>query len=57
VGTRHVLFPRLLTFGAQLHPSSAAGCQFPDAVLVCMTIANHLGPHSGARPRCHHHEL
>jgi hypothetical protein len=31
VGTRHVLFPRSLAFGAQLHPLSVAGCQFPDA--------------------------
>lgn len=35
LGARHALFPRTLTFGAQLHPSSVAGCQFPDAALVC----------------------
>ena len=34
MGVRHALFPRLLTFGAQLHPSSVAGCQFPDAALA-----------------------
>jgi len=31
VGVRHTLFPHSLAFGAQLHPSSVAGCQFPDA--------------------------
>ena len=31
MGVRHTLFPHSLAFGAQLHPSSVAGCQFPDA--------------------------
>jgi len=35
VGVRHALFPRSLTFGAQLHPSSVVGCQFPDATSCC----------------------
>gem|GEM_PF-4163421 len=26
-------FPGRLTLGAQLHPSSFVGCQFPDAAL------------------------
>jgi hypothetical protein len=54
VGVRHALFPRLLTFGAQLHPSSVAGCQFPDAAPVCMDDCSPFRPRSGAGPRCHH---
>jgi hypothetical protein len=57
VGVRHALFPRLLTFGAQLHPSSAAGCQFPDAALVCMDDCRPFRPRSGAGLRCHHRGL
>jgi len=50
LGARHALFPRTLTFGAPPHPSSAAGCQFPDATPVCMDDCKPLGPRSGARP-------
>jgi hypothetical protein len=50
VGTRHVLFPRSLTFGAQLHPSSAAGCQFPDAALVCMDDCKSVPTPQRSRP-------
>lgn len=34
LGARHTLLSRMLTFGAQFHPSSGLGCQFPDATLV-----------------------
>jgi hypothetical protein len=54
VGVRHALFPRSLTFGAQLHPSSVVGCQFPDAALVCMDDCNPFRLRSGAGPRCRH---
>ena len=54
LGVRHALFPRTLTFGAQLHPSSIAGCQFPDATLVCMDDCNPLRLRSGTGLRCHH---
>jgi hypothetical protein len=54
VGVRHALFPRSLTFGAQLHPSSVIGCQFPDAALVCMDDCNPFRLRSGAGPRCRH---
>jgi hypothetical protein len=55
VGVRHALFPRSLTFGAQLHPSSVVGCQFPDAAAVCMNDCNPFRPRSEASLRCHHH--
>jgi hypothetical protein len=48
VGARHALFPRTLTFGAQLHPSSFVGCQFPDAAPVAWTTAIRSSP--AARP-------
>jgi hypothetical protein len=54
VGTRHVLFPRSLAFGAQRPPSRVAGCQFPDAALVCMNDCNPFRPRSGTGLRCHH---
>jgi hypothetical protein len=54
VGVRHALFPRSLAFGAQLHPSSDAGCQFPDAAPVCMDECRPFRPRSGAGPRCFH---
>ena len=57
MGTRHVLFPRPLTFGAQFHPSSVAGCQFPDATLVCMNACNPFRPRSGAGQQCFHRRL
>jgi hypothetical protein len=57
LGTRHVLFPRPLTFGAQFHPSSVAGCQFPDATLVCMNNCNPFRPRSGAGQQCFHRRL
>jgi hypothetical protein len=44
VGARHALFPRLLALGAQLHPSSVVGCQFPDAAPVAWTNACRFGP-------------
>jgi hypothetical protein len=50
VGVRHALFPRVLTFGAQLHPSSFTGCQLPDAAPVCMDDCKPLRPRSGAGP-------
>jgi hypothetical protein len=54
VGVRHALFPRSLTFGAQPHPSSVVGCQFPDAALVCMDDCKPFRLRSGAGPRCRH---
>jgi hypothetical protein len=50
LGARHALFPRILAFGAPLHPSSAAGCQFPDATPVCKDDCKPFRPRSGARP-------
>lgn len=38
MGVRHALFPRSLTFGAQLPPVEwFVGCQFPDAALDLCT--------------------
>jgi hypothetical protein len=50
VGVRHALFPRSLAFGAQLHPSSVVGCQFPDAAPVCMDNCKPFRPRNGAGP-------
>jgi hypothetical protein len=35
VGARHALFPRSTDIGRPRHPSSAIGCQFPDAAPAC----------------------
>jgi hypothetical protein len=35
VGARHALFPRSTDIGRPMHPSSAIGCQFPDAAPAC----------------------
>jgi hypothetical protein len=54
VGVRHALFPRSLTFGAQLHPSSVVGCQFPDATPTARTRCGPFRPRSEAGLRCRH---
>jgi hypothetical protein len=51
VGVRHALFPRTLAFGAQAHPLGwVAGCQFPDAALICTDARRSFRLRSGAGP-------
>jgi hypothetical protein len=40
--------------GAQIHPSSDSGCQFPDAAPACRDDCSPLGPRSGACRPCFH---